>query len=249
LNKWHQNVWTTVTPVWVGPQEPKKATTILQYSMSSGGRHTWQLDKDVSLAVCRETWEAARKSRCFPQFTKWWLRGMFWEGKVNVLKTTWKMRFSLDSLPKKFVTVTWSGNREGQDHPGNLKLQWFQSLSSNLNQKKVDQLPLPPSNLNQMAQAKRRLEGKPRESLGGLRIWPWFIFIKLWDMLGYTLQDFNQKPSILLLFISHWTYLWDSRATGVRCKDFDKKYGKESKQESPEDVHEVIHYVGKGSLE
>lgn len=48
---------------------------------------------------------------------------------------------------------------------------------------------------------------------------------------------------------SYYTYLRDSRATGIRCKRFDKRYSKESKQESPEDVHEIIDYVGKGSLE
>lgn len=48
---------------------------------------------------------------------------------------------------------------------------------------------------------------------------------------------------------SYCTYLRDSRATGIRCKRFDKRHGKESKQESPEDVHEIIDYVGKGSLE
>jgi hypothetical protein len=48
---------------------------------------------------------------------------------------------------------------------------------------------------------------------------------------------------------SYYTHLRDSRTTGIRCKCLDKRYSKESKQKSPEDVHEVIDYVGKGSLE
>lgn len=48
---------------------------------------------------------------------------------------------------------------------------------------------------------------------------------------------------------SYCTHLRDSRTTGVRCKCLDKRDSEESKQESPEDIHEIIDYVGKGSLE
>lgn len=44
-------------------------------------------------------------------------------------------------------------------------------------------------------------------------------------------------------------HLWDARATSVRSEGPDQRDGQESEKQSPEDIHQIVHYVGERTLQ
>lgn len=70
---------------------------------------------------------------------------------------------------------------------------------------------------------------------------------QLFPQQNHYLASHGQKPKHQdHKMLRHWelqAYLWDPRATGVRCEHLHQGDGKKGETQGPEDVHHVVHDV------